>query len=418
MAARKSKSSARKGKKSKRLRIRWIITPLFLFFLALVSAFIYLIGAGRLPNYLGLPIPASPDDAEVLIHHCFFNNGISSADVISEKKRFISGKLLIEIQISIPGDASENRLVQKLRTAFKTCGLKIYDDLKKNAAGKAAACIVAGTSERPTHIIKLVSSHASAKRSDSSGKKHRPYSNMSSPRSKKKADTSKLSTSSHSQPRIALIIDDVGSALKTARDFLSLDIPITLAVLPHLKFSRSAAISAHEAGQGIMLHLPMEPRDYPRIDPGPGKLLVAMSPPELKRAFNTDFESVPYVQGVNNHMGSRFTSDPEALKPVLEEIRKRNLFFVDSRTSGDSVAFDEAKKMGIKTIKRDVFLDNDSAFNSIADMMHALQNKAKAAGAAVGIAHARSSSFSALKRLVPQSEKNGFRFVHISQLVD
>ena len=188
-------------------------------------------------------------------------------------------------------------------------------------------------------------------------------------------------------PRIAIIIDDLGYDKSLAREFTALDLPLTLSILPFTPYTRSIAHRARREGREIMLHLPMEPRSYPRINPGDGVLLVSMERDTILEVLDRNLGEIPFVAGVNNHMGSRFTENKEKMVVVLGELKRRGLYFVDSKTSRCSVAFDLAKQMEIRAARRDIFLDNDLSEGALRIQMDRLLNLARHKGQAIGIGH-------------------------------
>ncbi|PIP09067.1 MAG: hypothetical protein COX51_00735, partial [Syntrophobacteraceae bacterium CG23_combo_of_CG06-09_8_20_14_all_50_8] len=160
------------------------------------------------------------------------------------------------------------------------------------------------------------------------------------------------------ETNIAIIIDDIGFDLPSVREILTIDAPIAFAVLPHAPYSITAAEILHGAGREILLHLPMEPHD-PGKNPGPGALFCWMGEAEIRQQVEEDLAAVPHIIGVNNHMGSAFMEDEGKLAVVFGELKKRGLFFIDSRTTPHSEAGELALKMGIPFAARKVFIDND-----------------------------------------------------------
>jgi len=148
-----------------------------------------------------------------------------------------------------------------------------------------------------------------------------------------------------------------------------------------------------------MLHLPMEPRSYPRINPGDGVLLVSMEKDAILSVLAKDLEEIPFVDGVNNHMGSRFTENKEKMTVVLEELKGRGLYFIDSKTTRHSVAFDLAKQMELRAASRDVFLDNDLSEAALKIQMDRLLALARSKGHAICIGHPHKETLWFLKRL-------------------
>ena len=198
-------------------------------------------------------------------------------------------------------------------------------------------------------------------------------------------------------PRVAIVIDDMGHDLKRFRSLLDIDAQITVAVLPHLRFSREVATEAYSKGWEVLLHMPMEPHNLKANNPGEGALLTAMDEAELRLKMNQSLDGVPYISGVNNHMGSKFTEDPVLLKTVLGIVKERGLFFLDSRTSPDSVAGKLAREMGVPGITRNVFLDNTRDEQYIKDRLDELVEIARERGTAVAIGHPYPETIAALK---------------------
>lgn len=202
-------------------------------------------------------------------------------------------------------------------------------------------------------------------------------------------------------PRVAIIIDDLGYDRHLAEKLINLDAPLTLSILPHSPHQESIARLAHDRGLEVMLHLPMEPVEYPEINPGPGVLLTAMGPDELLRVLEEDLAAVPHVQGVNNHMGSRLTARSEQMYQVFSVLKRRGLFFIDSRTTTESVCRSSARLFQIPFTQRDVFLDHihDAAF--IRKQIRELVRIAQLKGEAVGIAHPHPTTYAILKEELP-----------------
>jgi len=161
------------------------------------------------------------------------------------------------------------------------------------------------------------------------------------------------------QAGISLVLDDVGYDLPALKRILKLPIEVAIAIIPDAPHAREAAEMAHRAGQMVMLHLPMEP-DTPKYRDAmtDAFLRVGMNEEQLRATFLHDLEQVPYVQGVNNHMGSHLTRLEAPMRAVMQLCRERGLFFIDSRTAGDSVAAKTAAEAGVDWAARQVFLDN------------------------------------------------------------
>ncbi|MDY6851505.1 MAG: divergent polysaccharide deacetylase family protein [Thermodesulfobacteriota bacterium] len=203
--------------------------------------------------------------------------------------------------------------------------------------------------------------------------------------------------SGQDRPMVAIVIDDFGGSRSQARCFLKLKAPVAFSVLPFLEQSRETARLAHKKGLVVMLHLPMQPSHWPEIDPGPGALLVSMKRAEIERRVRAALDAVPFIQGVNNHMGSRFTEDRERMGWTLAEIKKRGLFFLDSRTSTRSQAYAEARRLRMPSARRSIFLDNIQEPEAIRVQLRKLAAKARDKGRAIGIGHPYSITCQVLK---------------------
>jgi polysaccharide deacetylase 2 family uncharacterized protein YibQ len=188
-------------------------------------------------------------------------------------------------------------------------------------------------------------------------------------------------------PRVAIIIDDIGYDRELVRRFLALDVELTFAVLPFSPFQQSITADLRRAGYELMLHLPMEPVEYPRIDPGPGALLDRMEPDELIVQLQRNLDSLPEVRGVNNHMGSRLTAHSSRMYQIFSVLKKRGLYFVDSRSTADTVCEPSARLFQLPFAERDVFLDHVVEAEFIRAQFRRLVKEAQRSGEAVAIAH-------------------------------
>ena len=217
--------------------------------------------------------------------------------------------------------------------------------------------------------------------------------------------------------KVAIVIDDFGYDGRLARRFLQIDAPLSFSVLPNGTFSKSIARRVSQAGRELMLHLPMEPKGYPEVDPGIGALLTEMTDMELVEALRKNLDSLPYIKGVNNHMGSRFCENEEKLRLVMRELKNRGLFFVDSRTSSRTQAYKVAQEEDVPSAERNVFLDNIQSPQAIRRQLKRLIQLAKLKGEAIGIAHPHEVTLKVLKEDVPKLSSKGIELVPVSQLV-
>ncbi len=200
------------------------------------------------------------------------------------------------------------------------------------------------------------------------------------------------------RPRLTIVIDDMGNGLESVRELLELDVPITFSIMPRAPHAAATAEAAHAAGQEVLIHQPMEPRQAPYVSAGPDALLTAMEPNEIRRVLRDNIGRVPHAVGMNNHMGSRLTADAAACRLVAREASAAGLFILDSLTHPDSVLQAEAAGIGAEALRRDVFLDDGPAVRAVVlrNLRHAEQ-LARRQGQAVAIGHPRPETLAALK---------------------
>ena len=182
--------------------------------------------------------------------------------------------------------------------------------------------------------------------------------------------------------------------------------------------SARAARQLEASGVEVLLHLPMEPRGFPSVRPGPGVLLRAQSDEELGSILESDLETVPGAVGVNNHMGSAATADPRVMRAIMRVLARRGLFFVDSRTTETTVAEAEARAAGVPAVSRRVFLDDVLTGEAVEKSLAELASRARRDGFAVGIGHPHAATLTVLERELPKLERDGVRLVKVSELVN
>jgi len=217
--------------------------------------------------------------------------------------------------------------------------------------------------------------------------------------------------------RVAIVIDDFGLDLEMARKFAALPFPITFSILPHLPHSHETAEIARSQNRQVMLHMPMEPQGYPKMKPGPGALLLSMNDQAVLKALRDALQASPYVAGINNHMGSRFTERAKGMKVVIEEVGQRGLFFLDSATSPKSVATQLAQELRILHTRRDVFLDHSQTETAVKAQLKELIQKARLQGTAVAIGHPHGVTLRVLQGASEQLRREGIEVVSAGELV-
>ena len=213
-----------------------------------------------------------------------------------------------------------------------------------------------------------------------------------------------------------LVIDDAGYNMNDLERFLAFPHPITIAVLPHLRWSTAAALRTTRAGKEVILHLPMEANSG--ADPGPGAILVSHDEAQIRRRVHEALASVPGATGANNHMGSRATSDRRVMDIVIAELNARGLFFLDSRTSAETVARPAAMAAGIRFTERHVFLDNERTEAAIRSAFTEGLRVAEQRGYAVMIGHVMVPELArVLMEVYPSVIEQGFSFGFLSDLM-
>ncbi len=217
--------------------------------------------------------------------------------------------------------------------------------------------------------------------------------------------------------RIAIIVDDSGNSAAECGDLQAIPQAITVSILPELAYSRATAVCAHRAGKEVMLHLPMEPKRPTGVYPEGYIIRTDMPPSRIKGRLAEALRGVPYVKGVNNHMGSKATEDPRLMEVLLRELKRRGLYFVDSRVTAHSRGPVTARRLGLPFVERDVFLDNVADRAAIERQFAELARIARRRGEAVGICHARGLSWVVLRDQARVLEQEGFRLVPVSSLL-
>jgi len=214
---------------------------------------------------------------------------------------------------------------------------------------------------------------------------------------------------------VAVIIDDIGFDLRIVEELAGIPAPIAFAVLPHTPHAVEAAKLLHAAGKEILLHLPMEPRSYPEGSPGAGALMADMDAEEIRRQIREDLAAVPFVLGVNNHMGSRFMEDEARLAIVMEELRAKGLFFVDSRTTADSRGRESAGRARVRFAARDVFIDHAPGYAAALENLTGAFRQGRRNGAPVlMIGHPHMETVRAIRDALPFWQKEGVKVIPVS----
>lgn len=218
------------------------------------------------------------------------------------------------------------------------------------------------------------------------------------------------------EPKVALIMDDLGDDQRVFSLLAEMGIPITLAFLPGGTQVRRMAEMAKAAGLEVMVHMPMEPKAYPSRNPGPHAIMVSMDEQEVAKLIAFQLKQFPQAAGANNHMGSRLTEDPRHMSILMDMLAQKSLYFVDSLTSPNSVAYSMARQKGLRTHRRDVFLDNSRSSDRIKEQFQLLISLAQKKGYALAICHPYPETLALLPELYKLSLAQGIKWVKVSEL--
>jgi len=218
-----------------------------------------------------------------------------------------------------------------------------------------------------------------------------------------------------SGPLVAIVIDDLGHNASLARRVIDLPHPVTLAFLPYPENTPALAQEAERAGHEVIVHLPMEPMGD--ANPGPHALLVDLPAQQMLDRVDWAVGRVPGADGVNNHMGSRFTSDATAMGVVLEHLKDRQLFFLDSVTTAQTVSEKVADGLALPNTARDVFIDHVPTRRSIDAQLARTEKLARQVGTALAIGHPGRATLDALEKWMPEAASRGIVFVPVNDML-
>ncbi|MFQ5757402.1 MAG: divergent polysaccharide deacetylase family protein [Acidiferrobacterales bacterium] len=215
---------------------------------------------------------------------------------------------------------------------------------------------------------------------------------------------------------IAIIIDDLGNNLAEGERTVRLPGPVACAILPQTPYARRLAGNAREYNKEVILHLPMESIESDAL--GPGGLDSKMRAFDIIVTLNKDLQTVPFAVGISNHMGSLLTQRRQPMEWLMQAITNRGgLFFVDSRTTPQTVAATVAREVELPHLARDVFLDNDQQLSSISTQFEILLDTAREHGSALALGHPYPETLAFLERKLPELENSGVRLVTLSKLL-
>jgi polysaccharide deacetylase 2 family uncharacterized protein YibQ len=214
-------------------------------------------------------------------------------------------------------------------------------------------------------------------------------------------------------PKVAIVIDDLGADLARTDRAIALPKPVALSFLPYADATGFLASEAARGGHDVLLHMPMEAQgDH---DPGPLALTTGLAPDEIRRRLDAALARVPQAVGINNHMGSRATTDRATLIPIAEDLARHRLFFFDSRTTPDTQIVPVARAFGVASAGRDVFLDDEETADAVDAQFQALEARARAQGIAIAIGHPHDVTLSAIAAWTARAGARGFVLVPLAE---
>ena len=217
---------------------------------------------------------------------------------------------------------------------------------------------------------------------------------------------------------IVLVIDDFGYRNDSISDgFLELPVPITCAVLPGHNQSSRFAKKAINAGKEVIVHMPMQSA-IASSGEDEFKLKIGMTSEEIEWRLNEALNEIPEAVGINNHQGSKATTDGKVMAVVASVLKNKNKFFLDSRTSSKTVGENTMRSAGVPTARRHIFLDNDLSIENISKQLDKLVTVAEKKGLAIGIGHVKGNTLKVLEEKIPALVEQGFEFKFLSQVVD
>jgi hypothetical protein len=231
------------------------------------------------------------------------------------------------------------------------------------------------------------------------------------------AEKKKEETRHPPPPRLALIIDDGGYSTEKFRGMLGMGKALTFAILPNTPHAREVALLAHRDGSEVMLHLPMEPHEEEFYSLEKDTVLTGMSHREIQKILLNDLKQIPYVRGVNNHMGSKATEDPKVMQALMKALKKEKLYFIDSHTSPHTLGPEMAQRAGVASAQNDKFIDREKDVDAIKEAIRLAMKKAKREGKVVAIGHPHPLTAQAIKEMIPEIEREGIRLVFASEVV-
>lgn len=360
-----------KKKKSKK-KSRKIIYLLIVFFFFILSLGLYF---QLKTSYY----QRSFSEAKINVERGIKKLNLSILEEKTEQKGFFPPYKQAKIVINIPFDYPLDKLPSEIYKVFSSKEIKVERIKEQNLKNYYQILAVLCFKKRITHYLKFILKKV----------------------------------------KIALIIDDFGYSKGKTVEFTlrNLNIPLTVSIIPGTPYAKAIAEEAHHDGKEVMVHLPMEPKgkfnnNYRWI------IMEKMGEKEVERITKEAIDEIPYSVGLNNHMGSLITERKKIMEFILQVIKEKNFYFIDSKTSSQSIAFPLAEKMKVKSARRDIFLDNKKDNKYIRRQFKKLIFLAEKKGEAIGIGHINYVTIQSLKRITSQLENRKIQLVYVSELVN
>ncbi len=233
---------------------------------------------------------------------------------------------------------------------------------------------------------------------------------------------STYSATDNSGGKLAIVIDDFGQSRAGVQEMMQIDRHLTFAIMPFLEFSRSDAETAYERGHEVIVHLPMEP-NYGKLSwLGPRPIMAGMSKGMVEELVRDAFEKVPYAVGANIHMGSKASSDPTIIDGILDIIKEKNLYFVDSRTAAKPICKKIADTKGVRCFERDIFIDEGRSKEEIKKQLQKCEEVVLKKGMAIAVGHVGTeggkATANAILEMLPEFDSKNIQLVFVSELPD
>lgn len=350
-------------------------------------------------------VQVKADDEEPAKEKSTSKTSSAPADGAKEEKTSSFSLPAIVSKITGKGESSE-----------KTAAAPSHEDkaAASSASATSAASAAASASSAPSASVSSASSKAAPSVKKDAGNTKSPAKQSAAPAKAALAAAPKPNTPAAVKGKLAVVIDDAGRDLESQHVYESLGIPLTLAVMPNQVHTRDAALSWHAHGLPVILHQPME--SVSGIGMESKVILTSMGDEEIRSLLKSSLSQVPEAVGINNHQGSKATTDRHTMDVVMNELHHRHLFFFDSRTNSTTAADAAAASYGVPYVRNDLFVDNEADVAAISTMIREAAKRAQKYGTYVIIGHCRPKTAEAFRQMVPQLEKEGIQFVYVSSL--